>query len=431
MEQSVNEQSQPIEAVNQPQNYETHNSIKKHIPIVLIVLIVVIAGTFTIFALTKKNYIPNPLNISSNQHIKSRNILLVKENTNSSGGATNFEIDSYNLETKKINKLKSLPLQIGLQLEAKVSPDGNKYYYFGNNATPNSSSHLPTQTITVTNKAGVTKTYIISGNYQFGFNAGSIISGSPLSDGYWSPDSSNIAFVLNGSDSKNSTGGMKIELINTNSGQVSDVFKSSDNPAFTNPSSFNSPSSLIGWLGNNKLLVTKVAVGNEPGVSPTIDFYSIDINTKQIQKLFSHTADISYGSVISLNGNQVFFGFSNFAENSAFGEYNISSQKYSPLVSNSVVVVRHPTISDDGTKLLYVETSSTSTGGSIYKFHIYDIATLTDQIINIPKNVFWVNELLPDNKTYIMQTGENSIIYDSQNNQTQNLDGFAIGSGYF
>lgn len=423
---NTNQQSpSPQETPEQQQPVSSNFSPRSKIPMIAIgiVLLVIVAFGAYLLGAKKNSTIDKSLSNASTQQkevTKNKSVIVLHTSITTnplSKIVSTTTIYAFNPVSKEKKEVLKFTGNTTVN-EAKVSPDGLKLFYTATNSFEFSNK------VAVADSSGAKKEYSFAESNLWTLSSPGVLKGGSKNDCYWSPDSTQLACMLieRESPSGAGTGKAKLTILNYASGEVRDVFTSD---LIAQPQRAIVPTHFVGWIGNDKLLViqTKHSIASAD-ILPA-DFYSVDINSKQLQKKFSYQYDPGFDLIISQDGNQVFFDSFSRVNEDKFIKYDIATNKDTVLASSKDVLnVRNPTISEDGSKLIYVLNST--------NIHIYDLATGQEQLMTAPFPIFFVDSLLPSNKEFVVRkTPETSFLFNGEAQNTEDLGGVFIGLGYF
>lgn len=401
-------------------------------PIIVVVVIgiLLLTGCLLFVYINQSKRISSPI-ITKNDN-KVKKIIAIQP---SNGGIAFYNYDF-------VSKEKNIFLRTEKDAfinEANVSPDGKKLYYI---ATSNSFSEMPHE-ITIIDTQKTNKKVDFANGGLWTLSDPGILMGGGVKNCFWSPNSSKIACSLIERESPTGagTGRTKISVFDLATGKVSDVLTSEQ---VSPPQSLRNFTKFAGWLGNNKLLVVQTKTSIQD-IEPA-DFYSIDIDTKSLVKEFSYPYDGGFKIAITPNGKQIFFeSFSRINEDK-FVKYDLDSKLDTVLASTKDVLgTTDPVISEDGSKLVYTTSIFLKSVEEISQLrpdelkgtvqsqiHVYDLLTNEETKINLQDAVGFVEALLPDNKTFLVnKTVENSLVFDSETKVMDKIEGYFIGFGFF
>lgn len=326
---------------------------------------------------------------------------------------------SLDISSKQLNELPNLREINGVVKEAKVSPDGNKLYTISS-----TSLGAPNSVVTIYSNDGSKK--------EFNFEKTNLwtltnrMSGTD--DGcVWSPSGEKLACELTERDSEGAgTGKVSIIVLNYNNGDLSEVVNSDQ---IAPPIPLISNTGLKGWLTNDKILIVQDKGSLNPHNDPSpADFYTVNVDSKVLQKEFSYDYDGARALQISPDGKSIFFISTSYV-NKVLSTTKLI--KYDLLKKEEAIVnsfENYPSIEDiivseDKTKIAY----SSITGPKLY---VYELLTNKEEAVRI--SGFSLNALLPDNKTFVINKNPITFeIFNIETQQLENLDGEYVGLGRF
>ncbi|PJE60145.1 hypothetical protein COU86_05925 [Candidatus Roizmanbacteria bacterium CG10_big_fil_rev_8_21_14_0_10_36_26] len=395
--------------------------------VIVIIAVTVLAGVVYFF---KTNQSSSSITPEKNS-LKEKTIVAIQP---SNKGTTFYTFNP-------VSKDKNVFLRLGRNIvvnEAGVSSDGKKIYYI-----PSESLQMPGKVTIVDIEKSNKEIDFAKSNLWTLSNPGILVGGLE-NDCFWSPDSNKLACLLIERESVNGagTGRAKVSVFDFSSGNVSDVLTSDQ---ITPPQRARVFTKLAGWIGNNKLLVvqTKNSLGQD--IEPA-DFYFVDISAKNLVKEFSYRYDSGFKIAITPNGKQIFFeSFSRINED-IFIKYDLDTKQETVLASTKDVLgTTHPVISEDGSKTVYttyvflksVEEMSRLRpeelkGSGQSEIHIYDLLTNKEKTVRLNEAIGFVETLFADGKTFILnKTPDGSVVYDSESQVVDKMEGQFIGFGFF
>jgi len=362
--------------------------------------------------------------------LKEKKIVAIQHST------TGNAFYTFNPTSKEKNNFLSLRPNIILN-EAGVSPDGKKLYY-----SSSDSFEVPSK-ITIVGVDKSSKEIDFAKSNLWTLSSPGILEGGLRNDCFWSPDSNKLACILIERESVNGagTGRAKVSVFDFTSGEISDVLTSDKIAPAKRAIIF---TKLTGWLGNNKLLIVQTKDNLQD--NELADFYSLNIDTRDLTKEFSYRYENGFDIAVAPNKKQFFFqSFSRSGEDK-FIKYDLDSKQDSVLATTREILgTTHPIISENGSKVVYttyiflksVEEISRlrpedMKGSGRSDIHVYDILSNEETTLKLQETIGFVEALLADGKTYILnKTPDGSILYDSELQIMDKIGGQFIGIGYF
>lgn len=342
---------------------------------------------------------------------------------------------TFNPTSKEKNNFLSLKSNIILN-EAGVSPDGKKLYY-----SSSGSFEVPSK-ITIVGVDKSSKEIDFAKSNLWTLSSPGILAGGIGNDCFWSPDSNKLACILIERESTNGagTGRAKVSVFDFTSGEVSDVLTSDK---IASPQRARIFTKFAGWIGNNKILIVQTK-NNLQDIEPA-DFYSLNISTKDLTKEFSYRYGDGFKIAVAPSGKQVFFeSFSRSGEDK-FIKYDLNSKQDTILASTKDGLgTTHPVMSEDGSKMIYttyIFLKSPEELGSLKpeelkglgqsEIHVYDLITNKERAVKLQEAIGFVETLLVDDKTFILNKTHGSVVYDSETQVFDKIGGQFLGFGYF
>lgn len=405
---------------------------------VVAILLLILFGGY--FFLKSKQQINIPGFKTPKESFQNKSLIVL----DSKGGNKIYSIDLSTNQRREILRDDNIDIN-----EAQVSPDGQKLYYI-----PFPSNFLESpRKVVIFNNQNEKKEFDLarSDNWPLLGDLGNLGVNS-FKNCFWSPDGDKLACLLierektpSGIGIGQATGRDKVVVLDLTSGNIFDVFNSDQVEPPQGPIIF--LSTFAGWVRNDKLLLLwhpNVQTKENPA-----DFYTIDIKTKTVKKELSYPHNLGSKIAISPKDDEIFFqSFSKIKEDK-FVKYDMNSKQDTTLASTPDVLgtthFNKPVISEDGSKVIFTTIAFLVTppiekniepwtleDTTRTEIHVYDLATNQESIVKTPEPIGFVETLLSDNKTFIVnKTAKGSILFNSETGSFEELNGLFLGLGNF
>lgn len=333
---------------------------------------------------------------------------------------------SYDLNSKETSEFLKLTDKESLE-EAQVSPDGKKMYHITSNH--NSLLDRYPKSISLVDFQGQKRKVDLARGNSWS------IAGDGESFCFWSSDSTKLACQLierDGLVGGAGTGLVKIAIYDYASEEVYDVFTSD---RIAPPQGSRLLTSLIGWLGDEDLLIIqKVGVKEMLSGKPD-EFYSVNIKVKSHNQVLPYRYGNGLTAVL-FDSTEFFFKYSKLA--ATVEVLPIKSQENIRENIPVGVAGNYPILSENGLTLAY---NSFSFGESLKAgyppkgkgksiIHFWELDTNQETIVEIDP-IESIREFFLNGEKLVVEKQDASFLMDINTLEMEETGGEFIGSGYF